>query len=70
MNTKITNRKTIFVVTRNVNDGDWILSTNVKAFFDKEAADYYAKGLNNKNECEDTWYEVESLELLEVIKDV
>ena len=43
---------------------------DIKAFFDKEAADYYAKGLNNRNECEDTWYEVESLELLEVIKDV
>lgn len=65
MSKRIINRKTIYIVVEQVDDGGWILSNNRKAFLDKEAADYYANGLNNKNTDGDTYYNVEPLEMLE-----
>lgn len=66
MNTKIKNRFTIYVVERITNDAGWLLSDNVKAFSDKEAAQYYANRLNDKNEDLETSYQVSTLELLEM----
>ena len=66
MKKTIKNRKTIYVVTEETNDAGWILSRNVKAFVEKDAATYYANRLNERNEDYDTSYEVEELQLIEL----
>ena len=68
MNKAIKNRKSIFVVTEVTNDAGWLLSRNVKAFVEKEAATYYANKLNECIEDDDRSYEVEELEMLEVVQ--
>ena len=67
MYNKIKNRETIFVVIEQTDDGGWILSRNLRAFYDKNEADYYANRLNERNNNSDIiWYEVEPLKLLEL----
>ena len=66
MNKVVKNRKSIFVVVAVTNDVGWLLSRNVKAFVEKEAAIYYANKLNERIEDDDRLYEVEELEMLEV----
>lgn len=66
MTKTIKNRKTIFIVVENRNDGGWWLSNNVKALDNKEAAEYYAQKLNDKNVDGDLTFSVEELILLEL----
>lgn len=62
----IKNRKTIFIVVENRNDGGWRLSRNIKALDDKETAEYYAEQLNDINTNEDLSFSVEKLTLVEL----
>lgn len=66
MTKTIKNRKTIFIVVANRNNGGWWMLTNVKALDNKEAAEYYAQKLNDKNDDEDQMFSVEELTLLEL----
>lgn len=67
MYNKIENRETIFVVIEQTNGGGCILSRNIRAFYDKNEANYYANRLNERNNNSDIiWYEVEPLKLLEL----
>lgn len=65
MTKTIKNRKTIFIVVGNRNDGGWCLSNNIKALDNKEAAEYYAQKLNDINVDEELTFSVEELTLLE-----
>lgn len=66
MTKTIKNRKTIFIVVEDRNDGGWCLSRNVRALDNKEAAEYYAQQLNEKNDDADLSFSVEELTLLEL----
>ena len=65
MNKKIKSRTKIFIVEEITNDAGWLLSRNVKAFTERDAAEYYMKGLNNKNTDLETTYQVSELDLIE-----
>lgn len=66
MYNKIKNKKTLFVVIEQTNDGGWIISRNKHAFYNKNEAEFYAEKLEKKNDDSDVWYDVEKLELWEL----
>lgn len=62
----IKNRKTIYVVVKERNDGGSWMSFNVKAFDDKEVAEYYTQQLNETNDDDAVVFSVEELTLVEL----